>query len=148
MSDYDARMRDLEMADLARRSASADDLIALAEAYYNAPDSYHVSRGISGEPSEKNRVHRAHDTEAMRKRNSRTFGVAAAIDSDGRLDTRAGANTVRVISTDGTVSTRDVRDFRAASVHKKQRAHVTAPATRAQRDIARMSEMGTIHTQD
>ena len=143
MADYDSRMRDMELADLARRNANADDLIALATAYYNAPDNYHVSRGITGEPSEANRVHRGHDTQATRKRASRTFGVAAAIKADGTLDTRAAANTVRVISTDGTVSTRDARDFRVASVHTRQRAHVAESRTRAL-----INSLPTIHVQD
>lgn len=146
MSDYDSRMRGLEIADMARRTASADELIALATAYYAQPDSYHVSRGISGEPSEANRVHRAHDTAAIRKRGSRTFGVAAAITADGTLDTRASANTVRVIAADGTVSTRDAADFRAASISRKHHAHVTSPDTRAARDHALAAKMGTIHT--
>lgn len=64
MSDYSARMRDHVKAANAHRANSADELIALAIEYYNAEN----VATATGEPSDRNRVHRAHDTSVYPRR--------------------------------------------------------------------------------
>lgn len=106
--NYDDRMAAILLADherfMARLAAESDATIA---------DTYHVSRGITGEPSEKNRVHRA--TEDCWNRGlskSRTVGTA----------TDDGNQTVKVTK-DGHVAIVPVSHFRKERIARKSRTH-------------------------
>jgi hypothetical protein len=61
---YETRMREHEQAANAHRASKADELIALAVEYYNAQ----TVATATGEPSDRNRVHRAHDTSKYPRR--------------------------------------------------------------------------------
>lgn len=120
----------IEAMDSARRGANADELIALAQAYYNAPDSYHVSRGITGEPSNRNRTYRVtadcwtnhywHDEQnALKAKPTRTVGT-----------------DVTVTDSQGNVTTRAASSFRKQAIARKQRTHAQAVATERHRITA------------
>jgi hypothetical protein len=130
-------MRDLDSIvaqDNARRAMQADELIKLASAYYGAPDSYHVSRGITGEPSEANRQHRASDDCWNRGMRGKTFGVAHK---------GAAAHTVKV-TRDGVTTIKDARSYREVAIATKQRKHRAASAADNRRAL--MNTLPSIHS--
>jgi hypothetical protein len=104
---YDDRMAAILIADherfMARLAAEADATIA---------DTYHVSRGITGEPSEKNRTYRA--TDDCWNRGLRTTTVGTATDD--------GEQTVKVTKGEH-VAIVPVSHFRKERIASKSRTH-------------------------
>lgn len=112
-----AELRAIEASDTLRRAQGSDELIALALAYYGAPDDYHVSRGITGEPSEKNRTHRASDNCWNRGLRGRTVGIAPGT-------TTPFASVA--VTKDGQTTIVSASSFRKANIATKSRKHKQA----------------------
>jgi hypothetical protein len=139
----DRRSRDIVKADRAVRQArEAEELIALAREFYPSEvfegcDPYHVSRSITGEPSEKNRVHRATDNCWNRGMRGRTVGIAP-----GTEDSSDGTATVRVIHANGNTEIRSARSFRPERIAKRQARHIESRRTIA--ECARLDPIGNV----
>lgn len=101
--------------DAARRALrESDALVALAQAYYNVPDNYHLSRNITGEPSDKNRTHRASDDCWGRGLKGRTIGIAP-----GHVTPFASV----LVTKDGVTTVVSANSFRKPHIATKQKKH-------------------------
>lgn len=139
----DRRSRVIVNEDRARRQArETQELNELIAQFYPSTvfegcDPYHVSRGITGEPIEKNRVHRGSDNCWNRGMRGRTVGIAPGTEA-----TSDGTATVRVIHADGKTEIRSARSFREASKATKVRNH--NQSRRVISESERMAAAGTI----
>lgn len=98
-------------------------------------DPYHVDRGITGEPSQANRVHRNHDTSQY----PRDRAVGTATDDNGMpILTSAGGATVRVITGD-TTEIRPLSSFKRARTAKAVRATLDTPTQFGQPECLTMA---------
>jgi len=136
-----ARMRDIEKADRARREArEMAEMAPFRDKLNLSPidptvDGYLFARSINGAPSNKMRQQKATQSSWNRGLKGRTFGVA---------DYGQAGNTVKVISTDGSVTIRNSSDFRKTNIHKAQRANVIAEAPK-RRIMANDPRFGSKH---
>lgn len=138
MATYQDRMLAIMLSDQAR-------IMARLEAESAGTDYCH-SRNITGVPSERNRDHKASQDSWNRGLRGRTFGVAASLDSDGRLDRRADIHTVRV-TRNGHTRIEDSRGFgRAAKT--PARSSQTIKSDRVMQDRRLHSAMGSNHEGD
>jgi hypothetical protein len=118
--------------DAARRALrESDELVALALAYYNVPENYHLSRGITGEPSEHNRTYRASDNCWNRGMKGTTVGTV----------TTDGIATVRVIK-NGAEAVVPASSFRKQHIATKQRKH--NESRRVVAECARLAPIGNV----
>jgi hypothetical protein len=112
------QQREIIAADRARRDArEIEEYLALQAARggtdhtrrVNGVDPYHVTRSITGEPSDRNRKHRPSGDYWTRGtfERGRIVGIAP-----GTEDTSDGTPTVRVTRADGTSEVRTVASFR------------------------------------
>lgn len=123
--------------DAARRALrESEELVALAQRYYNTPDNYHLSRGITGEPSEHNRTYRASDNCWKRGMLGRTIGIAPGTES-----TSNGTATVLVIK-DGVTTVVTANSFRQRHIATRQRKHVES--RRIVAECARLAPIGNV----
>lgn len=113
--NYNGRMAAIMEADLKRRhEREQEELRKLGL----LDSDYVQSRNITGEPTDKHRVHRASDDCWKRGLRGRTVGIAP--------DTEVtGIATVRVIHADGTTEIRTANSFRTKNIATKQRQHTS-----------------------
>lgn len=119
------RLDEIRKEDNARRAAQSDELIKLALAYYGAPDDYHVSRGITGEPSEKNRTYRATEDCWTKGMKGRTVGIAP-----GTAATFASV----AVTKDGETTIVSANSFRKKNIATKSRKHNEAEVDRQNKE--------------
>lgn len=116
---YDERMSAILIADHERHQARLEAEAKLTPAERTqVVDPYHRDREITGEPSDKNRTHRASDDCWKRGLRTRTVGIAP-----GTEHTSDGTATVAVI-VNGTTTIRSAHSFTKAHIATKQRQHV------------------------
>lgn len=131
-----AQQREIMIRDEERRvQRTISEYLALhsemmpAPAKKGRPDPYHVSRGITGEPSEKNRTYRATDSSWNRGlRASRSWGVVQ--DEEGNPLTQY--TSVRVIR-NGTETIVPASNFRPARKTRTRRVVKVAQAPETSR---------------
>jgi hypothetical protein len=111
---YAERMADIEQRDAKRRAKrDAAELAKLTGT--DTPGMYYASRGITGEPSEKNRQYKASDDSWKRGLKGRTFGVARR---------GAAGHTVKV-TRNGRTTIEDARGFGRTEKSVKRNQAVT-----------------------
>lgn len=124
--------------DAARRALrESEELVALAQRYYGMPDNYHVSRGITGEPSEKNRTYRATETCWKRGMTGRTVGIAPGTEHESD-----GTATVAITYADGTHTIRSAASFNKKKIATKVREHKESQRKIA--ECARLAPIGNV----
>lgn len=131
-----AQLADILTSDKARRAEQADTLIALATAYYNQPDQYHVSRGITGEPSEKNRTYRATETCWARGMKGKTVGIAPG------TETISDGTATVAVTMNGVTTIRSAHSFREQKIATRQRRH--NESRRVEAECARLAPIGNV----
>lgn len=129
MAKSRAELHAIMREDAKRRNArEAEELLKLV-GYYDDVD-YLASRGITGEPSNKNRTYHVMGS---------SWKFHNFHDADGNIRStpmRAIGTDVTVTHADGSTETRAASSFRKQNVHKRQRAHATHTASERHRITA------------